>query len=453
MPSPILELSPELVGRLLRFPDLDFVRPGLWRLGAGPVQVEIDGLAGLEAPQPRTLWLRLDPQETPLGDPFWDVSLPEDQGFLPPLLEPPSEAAAALVVPGELAGAQPVVVYLQAPEGCEGIAGLPTSGARVRLAEVESTGLLAGSNRLVCQVRDQHGEWPIEVVTDPCGSGEPLALCPLCDQPADRWYHCAQHGPHCSAHRKVCRSCRRGDCALCFSIRCGTCDAPLCPNCAVPACACGDHGSCTSHRAVCSECHGSHCTACSGGTCAVGETPLCARCAGTCEVCGRTVRTRLIQACVACSTRVCPDCSDSCHLDGRILCPAHQATCGECGVALCPGHRETCQCCGSAQCRGHLGQCPTCARPTCPTCRQSGSCRQCRSLQTVAGDIKQRLRELGKGRPWAGFSRIRGASGPHGWLFALGVGLQEFRVGTDSGLTCVPSEHRRSLLGRVLGRG
>ncbi len=453
MSSSPLELSPEQLGRLLRFPDLDFVEPGLWRLKPGSIQTEMDSLAGVEVPEPRELWLRLEAATAPPEAPSWEVRLPAGSGFLAPALEPPSQADAALVVPGELVGAEPMLVYLEAPEGSPGEVDLPESGARVRLSEAGTSGLLMGSRRLLCQVRDQHGQWPVEVLTDPSGSGEPLALCPLCDHPADRWYSCARHGPHCSAHRKVCRSCMRGECALCFHTRCGTCEAPLCPDCAVPACSCGDHGSCLAHRDVCSECQGSFCKACSGGTCAIGETPLCRSCAGTCSACGRTVRTRLIQACVVCAAQVCPDCSDACFLDGRILCPAHQATCGECSRALCPTHAEICQCCGAAQCRGHLERCPICSRPTCPSCRKSGACRQCRSLQGVGQEERQRLRGLGQGRPWGGSARIRGASGPHGWLFALGVGLHEFRVATDPEVTQVRSEHRRPLLGRVLGRG
>jgi len=441
------------LGRLLRFPDLDLVEPGLWRLKPGTAQQEIDGLAGVENPEAREIWLRLQAAPAPPDVPSWEIRLPPGVGFLPASLDAPSEADAALVVPGTLVEAHPVLIYSPAREDTQEVGGLPEPGARVRIPEGNAPGLLAGSHRLVCRVRDQHGEWTLEVLADPSGTGEPLALCPLCDRPADRWYSCAEHGPHCSAHRKVCRSCMRGECALCFHLQCGACNALLCPGCAVPVCCCGEHGSCVAHREVCSECQGSFCKACSGGICAIGETPLCIRCAGTCASCGRTVRNRLIQACVVCSAQVCPECSDACFLDGRILCPVHQATCGECGRALCPTHAETCQCCGAAQCRGHLERCPVCRRPACPSCRKGGACRQCRSMQGVSPEERQLLRRLGEGRPWGGFSRIRGASGPYGWLFALGVGFHEFRVATDPGLTEVRSEHRRPLLGRVLGRG
>ncbi len=453
MSSPTMELSPELAGRLLRFPDLDFHAPDLWRLGPGELQAELEGLAEGESSPAHSLWLRLDPAAEPPGLPVRDISLPEGVGFLPPAQEAPSESSAVLVLPGDLLSAEPVLLYLPAPEGWEGVPGLPEAGARIRAFPEDPLGVLAGSARLRCRVRDAHGEWTLEVMADPSGSGQPLALCPLCDRPADRWYHCAEHGPHCSAHRKVCRSCRRGECAACFNQTCGTCQTPLCPSCAEPPCCCGEHGSCQAHRAVCSECHGTCCTACSGGLCSVGETGLCARCAGICQACGQTVRTRLLTPCHVCSTLVCPNCSDGCHLDGRIMCPTHQGICGECGRGICPAHREVCHSCGIPHCRNHLGTCPVCARPACSACCPAGACRQCRSLAPVEDSVRERLTLLGEGKPWGRFTRLRGASGPAGWLFAVGLGLQEFRVSTDVGLERVESVHRRTWLGRMLRRG
>lgn len=454
MPSPPTELSPDLAGRLLRFPDLEFLSPGLWRLGPGDLQIELEAAPeGTPAPD-HPLWLRLEPATEAPGFPVLDVSLPDGYGFLPPQQEVPSEAAAALVLPGELLATEPVLVYSPAPEGVEGAPELPVPGARVRIASEDFSGLLQGSARLRCQVRDAHGQWTLDVVADPSGSGQPLALCPICDRPADRWYHCAEHGPHCSAHRKVCRSCRRGECAACFHhLSCGTCGSPLCPSCAEPACCCGEHGSCLSHREVCSECHGTHCTACGGGVCAVGETGLCVRCAGVCQACGQTVRNRLLTPCHVCSILVCPTCSDTCHLDGRVMCPTHQGICGECGRSLCPAHRQVCHSCGIPHCRNHLGTCPVCSRPACQACCQAGACRQCRSLAPVDESARERLQLLGEGQPWGRFSRLRGASGPAGWLFSLGVGLQEYRVSTDADLSRVESVHRRPWLGRMLGRG
>lgn len=457
MSSPTAELPPDLAGRLLRFPELEFVRPGLWLLGAGPVQAELDRRAGLEEPSPRPLWLRLDAsEEPPEGEAFQDLSLPPGVGFRPLSAEdaPPAEAAATLVVPGDLVSAEVAIVYrpMAALPEEEPTLGLPATGSRVRLGEA-APGILEPSPRLRCRVRDPHGEWTIEVVADPSRPGEALALCPLCDEPADRWYPCAEHGPHCNAHRKVCRSCRRGECAACFRTTCGTCGNPLCPACATPPCSCGDHGSCTSHRAVCSECHGSHCTACGGGTCSVGETGLCVRCAGTCTACGKTVRTRLLSPCFTCGTLVCPNCSDPCHLDGRTMCPVHQAHCGECERAVCEGHREACRSCGRPHCRNHLGTCPTCARPACSACLKGGACQHCRSLKPVDEAVRARFTALAEGQPWARPSGLRGAPSPAGWLFAVGVGLQEFRVATDPEVTRVESVHRRALLQRLLGRG
>lgn len=457
-----LELPPELAGRLLRFPALEFVHPGLWRLEAGPLQVELDRLAGVEDPGERPLWLRLDPAgEVAAGEACLDVALPPEVRFLPLPEEPPlPEAAASLVVPGELVEATPVLVYRPLPpeapgpedSGDPGTTSLPVPGSRVLGTPEDGTRLLP-SPRLRCRVRDAHGVWTLDVVPDPSRTAEALALCPLCDEPADRWYSCAEHGPHCSSHRKVCRSCRRGECAACFRTTCGTCGNALCPACGTPPCCCGDHGSCPSHRAVCSECHGTHCTACGGGTCAVGETDLCSQCSGTCSACGSTVRHRLLTPCFTCGARVCPNCSDNCHLDGRALCPAHGATCGECGRSLCEAHREACRSCGRDHCRTHLSTCPTCGRPTCSACRPGGACRQCRSVGAVDPSLRGRVEALASGQPWAGFSGFRGAEGSAGWLFALGVGLQEFRVSTDLELTRVESVHRRTLLQRVLGRG
>lgn len=452
MPSPITELSFDLAGRLLRFPDLEFHSAGIWRLGPGDLQRELRGFPeGAPAPE-SPLWLRLEPGAEAPGLPVLDISLPDGFGFLPPPQEVPSEASAALVLPGELLGSEPILIYSPAPEGMEGTPQLPQPGSRVRIAADEFSGLLLGSSRLRCQVRDDHGPWTIDVVADPSGSGQPLALCPLCDSPADRWYHCSEHGPHCSAHRKVCRSCRRGECAACFRLSCGTCGSLLCPSCAEPVCCCGEHGSCVSHREVCSECHGTHCTACSGGTCAIGETGLCARCTGVCQACGQTVRTRLLTPCYVCSSLVCPKCSDTCHLDGRVMCPPHQGICGECGRSLCPAHRQACNSCGTPHCRNHLRTCPICSRPVCRACCPAGACRQCRSLAPVDESIRERLQLLGEGQPWGRFTRLRGASGPAGWLFALGVGLAEYRLSTDADLNHVESVHRRPWLGRMLGR-
>lgn len=455
MSKPFLELPPDLAGRLLRFSELEFVRPGLWRVAEGELSLDLERLAGRDEAVPGPLWLRLDgAEEPPQGCDVRDISLPPEVRFRAPAGEAPLEAVASLVVPGDLVAAEAVVLYR--PAGADIEVGdadaLPLPGARVRLLESEGLGLLEGSPRLRCQVRDEHGTWGVEVVADPERPGEALALCPLCDSPADRWYRCAHHGPHCSAHRKVCRSCRRGECAACFSLSCGDCGNPLCPACAQP-CSCGDHGACTAHRSTCSECHGVHCTACAGGTCCVGETPLCQKCAGACTACGRTVRTRLLTACFTCGTEVCPNCSEPCHLDGRAMCPAHHAACGECGKTVCEGHREICLSCGGAHCRGHVSTCATCARTSCAACLKPGSCKQCRALKPLEEELEPRVERLGQGQPWSSYSSARAARGPSGWLLSLHVGLTDYRVGTDAEFTRVESVHRRGWVQRVLGRG
>lgn len=453
MSTPFLELPPDLAGRLLRFSELEFVRPGLWRLGEGELILDLERLAGRDEAVAGPLWLRLDgDEEAPEGSSVRDVSLPPEVRFRAPSGEPPAEAAAALVVPGELVSAETLVLYRPALEEPETeTAPLPVPGARVRLGEAEGLGLLEASPRLRCIVRDEHGTWPVEVVADPERPGEALALCPCCDTPADRWYRCARHGPHCSRHRKVCRSCRRGECAACFTLTCGECQNPLCPACAQP-CSCADHGACTAHRATCSECHGVHCTACGGGTCSVGETTLCVKCAGACSACGETVRTRLLTACHTCGVGVCPNCSEPCHLDGRTMCPAHHASCGECGKTVCEGHRETCLSCGGAHCRGHVATCPTCTRTACAACLKLGSCKQCRGLKPLEDELEARVERLSQGQPWASYSSVRACHAPAGWLLAFSVGLAEFRVGTDAGFTRVESVHRRGWMQRVLGR-
>lgn len=456
MSTPFLELPSDLAGRLLRFSELEFVSPGLWRLDDGELILDLERLAGRDEGVSGPLWLRLDgAEEPPEGSAVQDVSLPPEVRFRAPSGDAPLEGAAAMVVPGDLVSAESVVLYRPASDEVEGQAepeSLPLPGARVRLLESEDLGLLEASPRLRCQVRDEHGTWSIEVIADPERPEGALALCPRCDSPADRWYRCAAHGPHCSAHRKVCRSCRRGECAACFSLSCGECGNPLCPACAQP-CACGDHGACTAHRSTCSECHGVHCTACSGGTCGVGETALCTKCAGACSACGQTVRTRLLTPCFTCGTGVCPDCSEPCHLDGRAMCPAHLAACGECGRTVCEGHRDTCLSCGGAHCRGHVSACPTCTRTACAACLGPGSCRQCRTLKPLEEDLDARVDRLSEGQPWSSYSGARASRAPAGWLLSFQVGLAEFRVGTDAEFTRVDSVHRRGWVQRILGRG
>lgn len=242
----------------------------------------------------------------------------------------------------------------------------------------------------------QRSEWPIESTTGHkgvftaqrvlAGDQQWVALCPTCSiapaaltvcrqghvacpNCAQRCFVCGDafcrdhgiagchvdHAPACSAHSRVCSSCRRPHCTQHEGV-CDETDHLACSTCLAPCAHC--------QRLICDE----HATT-SHPEAPRGARRLCSNCVRACEGgTGEIVGPDEVVGCASCSRVVCERHQARCAVDGLVHCSKHLRRADRSGRLACEKHRTTCMHEPNAVlATDEVATCTTCAGSTCLT--------------------------------------------------------------------------------------